>query len=155
MGGGKKTIEQILAPYDVSRENIIPMLQSLQREVGYISPEGVEAIAEKLHVSRNEIYGVATFYTQFKFHKSGKHQIKVCMGTACHVRNSDMLADEVKIHLGISPGETTEDSKFSLERVACLGCCALAPVVMIDGEVHGKMTRKKFIALLDKLKEEG
>lgn len=152
MGGGKKTAEQILAPYEYKRENIIPMLQALQREAGYISEEGVGAIADKLRISRNEIYGVATFYTQFKFHQSGKHRIKVCMGTACHVRDSDMLVDEVKIHMGIRPGETSDDGMFSLERVACLGCCALAPVVMIDGEVHGKMTRKKFIALLDKLR---
>lgn len=152
MGGGKKTAEQILAPYEDKRENIIPMLQALQREAGYISEEGVGAIADKLRISRNEIYGVATFYTQFKFHQSGKHRIKVCMGTACHVRDSDMLVDEVKIHMGIRPGETSDDGMFSLERVACLGCCALAPVVMIDDEVHGKMTRKKFIALLDKLR---
>jgi len=114
----------------------------------------VEAIADKLRISRNEVYGVATFYTQFKFHESGKHQIKVCMGTACHVKGSDMLVDEVEVHLGIRPGETSDDGVFSLERVACLGCCALAPVVMIDGEVHGRITRKKFVALLDELRKE-
>ena len=154
MSGSKKTLEQILSPYEENRENIIPMLQALQRGVGYISEEGVEAIADKLRISRNEVYGVATFYTQFKFHESGKHQIKVCMGTACHVKGSDMLVDEVEMHLGIRPGETSDDGVFSLERVACLGCCALAPVVMIDGEVHGRMTRKKFVALLDELRKE-
>ncbi|MCX8063588.1 MAG: NAD(P)H-dependent oxidoreductase subunit E, partial [Candidatus Hydrogenedentes bacterium] len=100
----------------------------------------VERLAEYLDVSPSEVYGVASFYTQFKFNPPGKHIIQVCQGTACHVRGSKMLIDVVKQDLGIEPGQTTSDGEYSLERVACIGCCALAPAVVVDGNVHAQVT---------------
>jgi NADH-quinone oxidoreductase subunit E len=148
------SIETILQSYTKDREHLIPILQHLQHEKGYIDADDIATISQKLNLSENEIYGVATFYTQFKFTKPGKHCIKVCMGTACHVRESDALLNVVAATMGIQPGDTREDGLFSLDRVACLGCCALSPVVVIDDEIHARMTQPKLSALLQKLKEQ-
>jgi NADH-quinone oxidoreductase subunit E len=125
------------------RGMLIPILQQVQQEFGYISPEDVEHIARFTRVSEGEIFGVASFYSQFRFHKPGKHSVKVCLGTACHVRGGDRILDLMERQLNIKSGETTPDGQFSLERVACFGCCALAPVVVVDEEVHGRMTATK------------
>lgn len=149
MEKGKRTIEEIIDDYGNEKENLIPVLQGLQRERGYISPEAVLAVSEKLKITENKIFGVASFYSQFKFFEPGEHQIQVCLGTACHVKGGENLLSVINDEIGIVPGETTEDMKFSLERVACLGCCALAPTVVIDGEVYGKMDKNKLKQLLD------
>ena len=141
-------IEIILQTYKNEKEYLIPILQQVQRENGYISVEAVQQISQYLNISSNEVYGVATFYTQFKFHPPGKHLIKVCMGTACHVKDGNSLLDIIELELGIVPGKTTTDQLFTLERVACLGCCALAPTVVIDGKVYGKMNRDKLKKIL-------
>jgi NADH:ubiquinone oxidoreductase subunit E len=136
-------IESVLAGYDRRRENLIPILQDVQDVCAFLSPEAVGRIADHLGLSENDVYGVATFYAQFRFHPPGRHHIKVCQGTACHVRGGGLILESVTRRLGISSGETTEDQEFSLERVACFGSCALAPVVVIDEKVHGRMTPKK------------
>ncbi|MGB8953625.1 MAG: NAD(P)H-dependent oxidoreductase subunit E [Candidatus Aminicenantales bacterium] len=133
------------------RKDLIPLLQKVQKTDGYLSPESVETISRKLKVSENEIYGVATFYAQFRFQPPGKYNIKVCLGTACHVGGGHNFMEVMKIDKNIGHGETTPDGTFSLERVACLGCCALAPVVVVNNEVHGKMNRVTFMKLLESL----
>jgi len=136
-------LSQILAPYQGRRGALIPVLQKVQEEVGYLPEEAVSEIAYFLGVSETEVYGVASFYAQFRFERQGEHTIKACQGTACHVRGGRRILEAVKRELGIQPGETTEDYKFSLERVACFGSCALAPVVVVDKTVYGRMTTAK------------
>jgi NADH-quinone oxidoreductase subunit E len=114
-------------------------LQAAQDEFGYLAPETVQAISDHLGVSASEAYGVASFYAQFRFNKPGKHAVKVCLGTACHVRRGDQILEAFERELGIENGETTPDGQYSLERVACFGCCALAPVVVVDEDVHARM----------------
>ena len=153
MMGGNIT-RSVLSKFEKKREHVIAILQQLQQDKGYLSDDDIESISDYLEMSPNEVYGVATFYTQFKFHPPGEHHIAVCMGTACHVKASDELLDVVKNELGISPGETSDDGRFSLDRVACLGCCALSPVVTIHGEVHGRMTPSKLLGLLRELEDD-
>lgn len=132
----KKTIEQTIKPFGKERGNLIPILQAVQDNEKYIPEDAIFKIADKLKVSEHEIYGVATFYTQFRFTKPGDHMIKVCLGTACHVRGGAQILDRTEKTLDILPGETTIDSAFSLERVACIGCCALAPVMVVDDKIY-------------------
>ena len=141
-------ITDILARYPANRGSLIPILQDVQEKFGYLSEEAVEELERLMGISANEIYGVATFYTQFRFSPPGQHTIRSCQGTACHVRGGRQLLQELQQHLGIKSGQTTEDGKFDLERVACLGCCALAPVVSVDGKVHAQITTKKIPSIL-------
>ncbi len=124
-------------------ESTIPLLQEIQRRYGYLPEEMMEAVACELGIHIADFYGVATFYSQFRFVPSGRHLIKVCKGTACHVAGADILFSAVSEELGVTEGGTTEDRLFTLEAVACLGCCSLAPVVMIDEKVYGKLTAGK------------
>jgi NADH:ubiquinone oxidoreductase subunit E len=137
------------------REDLIPVLQRLQERDGYLHPDAIRSVSRWLKISENEIFGVATFYAQFRFNPPGKYNIKVCMGTACHVVGARNFVEVLCADLKLSPGETTPDGKFSLERVACLGCCALAPVVVVNDEVHGRMNRVKFTELLETLRHAG
>jgi NADH-quinone oxidoreductase subunit E len=134
------------------KSNLIPILQAIQKKEGYISPDAVERISKHLLVSKGHIYGVASFFSQFKFNPPGRHSIKICLGTACHVRGAQIIAEEFERELGIKAGETTHDLEFSFETVNCLGACALGPVVVIDGKYHGQMNIAKAQALLEKLK---
>jgi NADH-quinone oxidoreductase subunit E len=129
-------------------QQLIAMLQYFQSRNGYISRETVLQIAEYLGLSEAHIYGVASFYTQFRFEKPGDHQVRVCMGTACHVQGGKILSEEIRDIIGIQPGEITPDHRYEFHEVACLGCCAQAPVVEMDGRIHGKVTRKKLQKVL-------
>ena len=131
------------------KSNLIEILQAVQEKDGYLSPEAIGRISEHLRVSRSYIFGVATFYSQFKFNPPGRHSIKICLGTACHVQGGDFLLNALKSQLDISTGETTKDGKFDLDRVACLGCCALAPVVKIDDTIHSRMSVIKLKEILN------
>jgi NADH-quinone oxidoreductase subunit E len=122
---------------------LIPILQEVHGSQGYLSPRAVDQIAEFTGVPPGEIFGVASFYAQFRFTRPGKHTVRVCLGTACHVRGGDRLLDFLERQLKIKPGGTTSDGQFSLERVACFGCCALAPVVVLGDTVHARMTAAK------------
>ena len=122
------------------RGDLIPVLQRVQGKFGYISEESTQMISRFLRISENQIFGVASFYSQFRFVEPGRHSIKVCLGTACHVRGGSAIAGAVQRELGVLLGETTPDKRFDLQRVACLGCCALAPVVQVDDDVHSRMT---------------
>ncbi len=148
-------IEQILVEYpQYDRGVLIPILQEVQARYQYISPEMVDKIGHFTGVPAGEIYGVASFYSQFRFEKPGDHTIKVCLGTACYVRGSSRILELIEHQLKIKTGQTTPDQKFSLEHVACFGCCALAPVVMVDKEVHGRMSSAKGQRLLKKYEGE-
>jgi len=146
-----KALTSVLEKSPGKREALIPLLQKVQEVQGYLSPDSIILISRKLKISENEIYGVATFYTQFRFQPPGLYNIKVCLGTACHVGGGQNFMEVMKIAKNISHGETTPDGMFSLERVACLGCCALAPVVVVNNEVHGRMNRVTFMQLLESL----
>ncbi len=126
-----------------ARSDLIPILQMIQERHQYLAPEAIKMVSEHLEINPCEVYGVATFYNQFRFHPPGKHQIKVCLGTACHVRGGDIILENFERKLGIKDGETTPDREFSVERVACVGCCALAPVAVIDESVQGNMAPSK------------
>ena len=141
-------IIDIIARYPANRGSLIPILQDVQEKVGYLSEEAVEELGRLMGISANEIYGVATFYTQFRFHPPGEHTLQSCQGTACHVRGGHQMLRELEQRLGVKAGQTTADGKFDLERVACLGCCALAPVLAVDGKVHAQMTAKKIPSIL-------
>ena len=153
-----ETTSRILGSFDRARENLIPILQKMQRELGYIPKRGMVKVAEALGISVGEVFGVTTFYNQFRLNPPGKYQIKVCMGTACHVKRSYIILEEWSRRLGIQEGETTEDRLFSLERVACVGCCALAPVTVIDHEgdeqFHGYMMTSKVNGLIMSMERE-
>lgn len=138
-----KELQKVLENYEKDRDSLIPVLQAVQGKFGYVSEDAVDGIAHYLDISQSSIYGVATFYTQFRFSRPGDHMIRVCLGTACHVKGGSQIMDEISRHLGIDAGETTPDYKFSLERVACFGSCALSPVVVVDDKVYGRMTPKK------------
>ncbi len=148
-------IEDIINIHGRGPGNLIQILQDIQAEDSYLSVDSIASVSEAMAIPESRIYGVATFYKQFKFIEPGEHMIKICQGTACHVKGSTPLLDVLESYLAIKPEETTEDGKFSLERVACLGCCALAPVMVVDNEVYGKMTQEKIGELLDTLRNGG
>ncbi len=142
--------KNILSKHKRENSELIPLLQEVQERLGYISQEAVGQVADHLKLSASEVFGVATFFSQFRFTKPGRHTIKVCLGTACHVRGGARILDFVQDELQVKPGGTTEDGRFSLERIACFGCCALAPVVVVDDKVYGKMTPFKAMKILNK-----
>lgn len=138
--------------YTGLREELIPILQDAQERLGYLPREALTAVGEFLNIPESVVFGVTTFYAQFHLTRQGKHRIKVCCGTACHVRGGRRVMQTVRRTLGIRPGETTPDYEFSLERVACFGSCALAPVVVVDGKVHGRMTPQKVGRIIEELR---
>ncbi|MCP4666693.1 MAG: NADH-quinone oxidoreductase subunit NuoE [Deltaproteobacteria bacterium] len=138
-----------LAPYEGRKDKLIPILQQVQGEYGYLPEEAMAAIAKVTGLPESRVYAVASFYAQFRFTPMGKHTVMVCRGTACHVQGAKRILEETERQLGIQEGETTEDLEYTLETVACIGCCALAPCVMIDEEVEAKLTPKKVTELFD------
>ncbi len=147
---GTAAVDDILKGFPRSEQSLIPILQQVQDVLGYLPPEALEKVAKYVHLSPSQVYGVVTFYAQFRFSPPGKHVIKVCRGTACHVRGGAGIRQAVERELGVQPGGTTEDLKFTYEAIACFGACALAPVVIIDSDVHGHMTQDKLRRLLSK-----
>jgi NADH-quinone oxidoreductase subunit E len=144
----------ILKRYDSNPDALIQILNEIQKDEGYLPHITLKLLSSELDVPLSKIYGVLTFYEHFKLVKPGKIIITICMGTACFVKGSPALNTTVKNMLGIESGETTSDQLFTFERVACLGCCALAPVVQINGEIHGQMTPNKLQKLLTKIRKE-
>lgn len=134
---------------------LIKGLQLVQKNQGYISDDSIRACAEYFNVPEVEVEGVVSFYAQFKRTQPGKYQICVCDGTACHIKGAPLVLDWIATELNVKDGETTEDGLFSLETVACLGCCSLAPVISINGEVFGKLDRKAVIKLVKDFKARG
>jgi NADH-quinone oxidoreductase subunit E len=138
----------MLRDFTRERSNLIPVLQGIQEKYHYLDPSALNMVAKYLQMSTCEVYGVATFYNQFRFHPPGKHQIKVCLGTACHVRGGDIILENFERKLEIKAGQTTQDREFSIDKVACVGCCALAPVTVVDESVHGNMAPSKVEGLI-------
>ncbi|MBK5200352.1 MAG: NAD(P)H-dependent oxidoreductase subunit E [Spirochaetaceae bacterium] len=130
--------------------NLIMILHQVQSELGYVSRESADKVAEMIDVPLAKIYGVLTFYHFFKMTKPGDNNIQVCLGTACYLKGGESLVDEILSQLGIGIGDITKDGKFSLEAVRCIGCCGLAPVMTIGGEVFGKVTKKQIPGILSK-----
>jgi len=145
----KDRFKEITQGFAGESADLVPVLQKAQEIEGYLSVETVRRVSRWLKVSENEIYGVATFYAQFRFTPPGRHHIKACLGTACHVNGGEQMLDVLERRLGVQPGQTTEDGEYDLERVACLGCCALAPVVTIDEKTYGQMSVLKLQRSLD------
>ena len=140
---------KILEKYKDKDGNLMPILQAIQVEYGYLSYSNLLYVSESLDISLEKIYGVATFYSQFKFNPSAKHKISVCLGTACYVKGSNDILEEVKDILKIKVGETTSDGLFSIENTRCLGCCSLAPVMMIDDKVYSEVKKSEVKGILD------
>jgi len=149
-----KDYAELLSEFPNQVKHLLPMLQLVQEELGYIPREALKEISKFLKISENEIYGVASFYKHFKFVETGKCTVKVCMGTACHVRGSLNILDEFRRKLGIEPDETTQDRLFTLERVNCLGACALGPIVVCDTDYHGQMKINAVAELIEKVRSE-
>jgi NADH-quinone oxidoreductase subunit E len=137
----------------ITEGSVIPLLQQIQVAYGYLPKDVVLEVARRTGLPTSRLYGVATFYSQFRLKPSGRHTIRCCRGTACHVRGSTKVIDSVRALLGIEVGQTTPDMNFSLETVACLGTCFLAPVIMIDNDYYGGMTPDGVAAVLDKYKQ--
>ncbi|RJX17100.1 MAG: NADH-quinone oxidoreductase subunit NuoE [Ammonifex sp.] len=138
-----RQLDDILSRHDKNRSALIPVIQEAQELFGYLPREALLKVAAHLGVPASAVYGVATFYAQFYLTPRGRHRVKVCQGTACHVRGGRSVLEAVKKQLGVGPGETTPDQKFTLERVACVGSCSLAPVVLVDEKILGGMTPDK------------
>jgi NADH-quinone oxidoreductase subunit E len=132
-------MKQVFSRYPRTRESLLPILQELQGNPGHLTPEAMEAAAKHCRIHPVEVYGTATFYAQFKFKPVGKKTVMVCQGTACHVMGGAQVLRELKSRLGVHPGDTTEDGMFTLETVACIGACALAPTMVIDGDTLGQV----------------
>jgi NADH-quinone oxidoreductase E subunit len=147
-------INRVIERYKGQEGAMIPILHAIQQKLGYL-PEEVQAyIAQKMEVPLSEIYGIVSFYTLFCTQPKGKHRISVCLGTACYVRGSGLILDELEKQLGIRVGETTKDGLFTLEACRCLGACGLAPVLTVDEHVHGRLTTEEIAAVINKYRDE-
>lgn len=141
-------IDAVLQEFEGRKGVLIPILQKTQAQLGYLSKEALKYISEKTKIPVAEIYGVVTFYAQFRLQPIGKNIIRVCHGTACHVANAPKISEALYEELQIEPGGTTKDLKFTVEEVACLGCCSLAPVIMINEKTYGRLTPDKIKDIL-------
>jgi NADH-quinone oxidoreductase E subunit len=149
-------VEPILKDYPgAGRDALIPILQAVQERNGYLSREAMLEIGQHLHLPVSKIYGVATFYNQFRFQPKGKFHVQVCRGTACHVKGSAKVLDSIRQKLKVEAGQTTKDGMFSLEVVACIGACGLAPVICVNGEFHAGVTPDKVGRILDSYRRKG
>jgi len=150
---GKPELDEVLGPiverFKGGKGITIPLLAAVQEKLGYLSPEALDFLSRELDIPAAEMFGVATFYAMFRLQPQGKHVVRLCRGTACHVQGSLLVGEMLQRHLNIKEGETTGDGLFTLQFVACLGCCSLAPVMMVDGEVHGRLTPEKAVEILE------
>ncbi len=133
-------VDEVLERYSPEPSSLISILQDLQEELNYLPREALERVAVSLGVPRSQSYHVATFYKGFSLEPRGRHTVSICRGTACHVKGADKIADMLRAELNVTDGETTTDGMFTVQSVRCLGCCSLAPAIMIDGEVFGTVT---------------
>lgn len=140
--------EHLLRRFDKKRESLIPILQGIQGHFGYVPREAMLKVAGFLNMPEVDVYSVVTFYNQFRRNPPGKHSVRVCLGTACHVKGGYTILDAWKRRLHIDQGQTTPDREFDLDTVACVGCCAMAPVTVVDSEVKGKVTPTRVDGIL-------
>jgi NADH-quinone oxidoreductase subunit E len=146
----EEDLQVILSEFDGKQEEIIPILQKVQDAYTYLPQDSMSQIARFVHVPESRVYGVATFYAQFRFTPTGKNIVSICRGTACHVRGAPAILEETTAILGLDGEGTTEDMEYTVETVACIGCCALAPCVTVNEEVHGNLSKKKVRTILAK-----
>jgi NADH-quinone oxidoreductase subunit E len=146
-----KSLNEILSTFNGNKSELIPILQDIQSNIGYLPEDAIVEVSKFTQVPESEIYGVATFYTQFRFLPVGKKHIMVCKGTACHVKGAPQIIEGIERHLDIKEGEVTFDLEYSLESVGCLGCCALAPCAMINEEVESNLTLKDVKKIFSKM----
>ena len=149
-----KGLKVALADFGKERSKLIPILQMIQEKLAYLPAAAIEMVAVHLDIPAAEVFGVATFYNQFRFNPPGRNPVKVCLGTACHVKGGDIILENFERKLEIKEGETTSDREFSIERVACVGCCALAPVALVGETVHGGMAPSKVEGLVMRVQIE-
>jgi len=147
-------IDDIVHKHNVEPGAVIPILQEIQNAYGYVPPVAIQRIAENMNISASEIFGIVTFYAQFRLQPLGKHLIKVCHGTACHLCGAEMVAEVLSQAVGAKEGETSQDGMFTVERVACLGCCSLAPCIMIDSETHGRLTPEAIGKIVNEIQKQ-
>ncbi len=148
------SVDEVLKNSSKLREDLIPTLQKVQAKLGYLPALAMEKIAEGLNVPAADVYGLVTFYNQFRLNPPGKHQVKVCLGTACYMVGGDITLESFERRMEIREGETSLDRLYSLERVACVGCCTMAPVVVVDEEVEGKVTPTRVDGIMLALQDE-
>jgi NADH-quinone oxidoreductase subunit E len=151
-GAVEERLNEILTSYQGKEEELIPILQQVQQVFGYLPEPAMKRIAKYLKLPESTVFGVGTFYAQFKLVPSGRNIIRVCRGTACHVRGGARILREVEKHLGIKPGESSPDLEYCLETVACIGACALAPTMVVNNGTHGQMTTKKVAEVLEQFR---
>jgi len=149
----QEKISEILEKYNNEESSIIAILQDIQEKFGYLPRESLLQVSRDANIPISRVLSLATFFKAFSLIPKGKHPIHVCMGTACHVRGAQLVLEKLERELKIKSGETTDDMNFSLDEVRCVGCCGLAPVVMVGEEVHGKITQTKVPGVLKKYKE--
>ena len=149
-----KILNKILSKYSGDKSDLIPILQDIQSNLGYLSEDAIIAVSKFTAIPESEIYGVATFYTQFRFTPVGKKHVMVCKGTACHVKGAPQIIEGIERHLGIKEGEVTFDMEYSLESVGCLGCCALAPCAMVNEDVESNLTLKDVKKIFSRMKRK-
>lgn len=147
-------LTEILQKFEGRPDDLIPVLQKIQAALGYLPEKALLEVASAMALPSAKVFGVATFYTQFRLQPVGQHIIRLCRGTACHVRGSGRILKDIQARLQVAPGETTKDRLFTLETVACFGSCALAPVLVIDDAVHGRMNCSKAQTFLDQIRAE-
>ena len=145
----QEKLQEIFSQHYRKRDALIPVLQDIQGAFGYLPPEAMTAAARFCHMDPVEVYGVATFYAQFKFSPMGKNVVMVCQGTACHVMGGGRVLEEVQSQLGVSPGQTTADRTYTLETVACIGACALAPAMVVNKNTYGRMKAERVTEILN------
>ncbi len=144
-----RRVDEIIEDYDGDKSWLVMVLQDVQESYNYLPAAALSRVAERLDLGLSQVYNVATFYSSFSLEERGRHLIRVCNGTACHLRRGDNIREEITRRLGIEQGQTTPDKEFTLEVVACLGACALAPVMTVGAKYYGKMTQEKVQAMLD------
>jgi NADH-quinone oxidoreductase subunit E len=149
----KESLRQLLEKHESEPGALIPILQEIQESFGYLPEEALVFVSEEVEIPLGKIYGVVTFYSQFYLSPRGKNIIRVCHGTACHIGGAERISEAVSEELGVGEGATTEDGEFTVERVACLGCCSLAPCVMVNDETHARLSPRKIKRIVKKYRK--
>jgi len=149
-----EVLEGVLGRYPAEPSSLISVLQDLQEELYYLPRESLDGVSRELGVPRSQVYHVATFFTAFSLERRGKHTISICRGTACHVKGADKIASILHAELKVSEGETTDDGMFTVQSVRCLGCCSLAPAIMIDRDVYGGVTPASLKRIVKRYRDE-
>ena len=151
----EEQIKTVLPEQPPGKEALIPLLQQVQGALGYVPEEAVHLISEKTGVPASEVFGVLTFYAQFRLKPRGRNMISVCLGTACHVLGGGRILDGLQRHLDVEPGETTSDREFTLSEVRCLGSCSLAPVMVVNEDTYGRLTPDTAVKIVERYRENG